>query len=52
MTLGDIIECHVISQIQLSTEMKGLLRGVRKGRSESVREKASSQPKSFPKQEN
>ncbi|CAI8020282.1 Slowpoke-binding protein [Geodia barretti] len=42
------------SQIQLSAEMKGLLRGVRKGRSEFARdrEKSASQRRSFSKQDN
>jgi PX domain-containing protein kinase-like protein len=43
------------SQIQLSAEMKGLLRGVRKGGSELTmrdREKSASQRRSFSKQDN
>ena len=56
--LRDLITGHVIghltSQIQLSAEMKGLLRGVRKGRSEFARdrEKTASQRRSFSKQDN
>jgi PX domain-containing protein kinase-like protein len=40
------------SQIQLSSEMKALLRGVRKGRSDSLREQSSSRRRTFTAQEN